>query len=272
MKIIIIATAFFLAAFASVSSAQGHSGGHGGGHSGGGHSGGGHSGGAHSGGGGHTSGGHASGGGSHAGGSVGSHGRTTGSTGKSGRSTAGAVGSARARTGTNAIGRSKSDAIAQTAEGVPPYSRPRDPSEPVVGIAVPRTTVPPSSTLGTTVVFPTGRSYGFGFYPFSAGPGAYSVGYYDPLYGGTPTFTQTAVAYDEGSLRLKITPRSAEVYVDGNYVGMVDDFDGIFQKLHISGGIHRIEVRAAGYETLAFDARISPDHKTTYEGELRRIQ
>ena len=31
-----------------------------------------------------------------------------------------------------------------------------------------------------------------------------------------------------GSLKLKIKPREAEVYVDGYFVGIVDDFDGIF--------------------------------------------
>ena len=33
-----------------------------------------------------------------------------------------------------------------------------------------------------------------------------------------------------------------------------------------------IEVRAAGYEPLAFDVRISADHSTTYQGELKKIQ
>jgi hypothetical protein len=60
--------------------------------------------------------------------------------------------------------------------------------------------------------------------------------------------------------------------VDGYYVGVVDEFDGLFQKLHIESGAHRVEVRAAGYETLEFDVRISPEHTTTYQGELKRVQ
>jgi hypothetical protein len=276
MKTTSVAAVLVFAGFAVVARAQSHGGGHGGGHAGGGHAsggghsgGGGHAGGGH-GGGGHSSSGHASGGGNRGGGSaVGARGHATGATGHSGRSSTGAF---NAR-GTTTTGRSKSDAAGQTGDGVPPYSRPsrpRDPSAPIVGIAVPR--MPENSATGTTALVPTGRPYGLRSYAFGTGLGAYGFGYYDPLYGGGPTFTQTVVAYDEGSLRLKITPRDAEVYVDGNYVGIVDDFDGIFQKLHISGGAHRIEVRAAGYETLVFDARISPDHKTTYGGELRRIQ
>jgi hypothetical protein len=46
----------------------------------------------------------------------------------------------------------------------------------------------------------------------------------------------------------------------------------VFQKLHIESGAHRIEIRAAGYEPLSFDVRIVADHKTTYEGELKKIQ
>ena len=67
-------------------------------------------------------------------------------------------------------------------------------------------------------------------------------------------------------------PRFAEVYVDGYFVGVVDQFDGVFQRLHVETGAHRIEVRAPGYETLTFDVRITPDHGTTYQGELKRVQ
>jgi hypothetical protein len=62
------------------------------------------------------------------------------------------------------------------------------------------------------------------------------------------------------------------VYVDGYFVGIVDQFDGTFQRLHIETGPHRIEVRAAGYEPLTFDVRITADHTTTYQGELKKIQ
>ena len=105
------------------------------------------------------------------------------------------------------------------------------------------------------------------------GYGGYYGGYYDPWYGAYPSSPQPSGSYsDEGSLRLKIKPREAEVYVDGYYVGIVDDFNGIFQRLHIESGPHRIEVRAPGFEPLTFDVRITPNHSTTYQGELKKIQ
>ena len=106
------------------------------------------------------------------------------------------------------------------------------------------------------------------------GFGGYYGGYYDPWYGGYPTYPvgSSTSNDDEGSLRLKIKPREAEVYVDGYYVGIVDDFDGIFQRLHVETGSHHIEVRAPGYEPLTFEVRITSDHTTTYQGELKKIQ
>jgi hypothetical protein len=51
----------------------------------------------------------------------------------------------------------------------------------------------------------------------------------------------------------------------------VDEFDGLFQRLHIDSGPHRIEIRQDGYEPLTFEVRIQPDRTVTYEGELQRV-
>jgi len=163
-----------------------------------------------------------------------------------------------------------------TGDGVPTYSRPRGDGEPV-GTAVPRGTTPRPPTGTTGIFIPGGYYGGYGYYDpwgYYGGSGYYG-GYYDPWYGGYPTYpvgSSTSSNDDEGSLRLKIKPREAEVYVDGYFVGVVDDFDGIFQRLHLDSGPHRIEVRAPGYETLDFEVRITPDHTTTYQGDLKKIQ
>jgi len=163
--------------------------------------------------------------------------------------------------------------------GVPPHARPRG-DEPITGTAVPRGAAPVPGGGSTGVI-------GTSFYPWWFGGvgyyGGYYGGYYDPWFGGYPSYggyeSYDPVIYggssrfqDEGSLRLKLKPREAEVYVDGYYVGIVDDFDGIFQKLHVETGPHRIEVRAPGYETLTFDVRIDADRSTTYRGELKKLQ
>jgi len=106
-----------------------------------------------------------------------------------------------------------------------------------------------------------GDSYGpYGYYPFGPWYG----------YGGYGPYPPAAYTYPGGSLRLKIKPRNGQVYVDGYFVGVVDEFDGIFQRLHLEAGPHRIEVRVPGFETLTIDVQIRWDATTTVEDELRR--
>jgi len=105
-----------------------------------------------------------------------------------------------------------------------------------------------------------GNRYGYGYgygYPYGSYP--------PPAYGGSYSYGY------EGALRVKVKPPDAMVVVDGYYVGIVDDFDGIFQRLYMEAGPHRIEVRLPGYETLAFDVRIDPGRTITYQGELNRL-
>jgi hypothetical protein len=85
---------------------------------------------------------------------------------------------------------------------------------------------------------PFGFGYGWGGYPYAAyGPyGAYGYGR----------------SFDtSGSARIQVTPKDAEVYVDGYRAGRVDDFDGTFQRLNVRPGPHEITVYRPGYRTLS---------------------
>jgi hypothetical protein len=90
-----------------------------------------------------------------------------------------------------------------------------------------------------------------GYYPYGATPRAY----YDPIPGR---------AY--GGLRITDTPRDAQVFADGYYVGIVNDFDGIFQHLNLEAGPHHIEILLpGGYDPpMAFDVYIEPGRTVTY--------
>jgi hypothetical protein len=151
---------------------------------------------------------------------------------------------------------------------VPPYTRPRG-ENPPTGEAVARRGRPPSGGDGNTIWVP--GYYGGGYYPWGYGGfgvGGYYGGYYDPWYNGGYQPYYGGYDYD-GRLRLKVKPREAEVFVDGYYAGIVDEFDGLFQRLHIEPGPHRIEVREEGFEPLTFDVLIQRDRTLTYTGELR---
>lgn len=160
---------------------------------------------------------------------------------------------------------------------------------PATGHAVPR-----GSVVGPARgVRPGGYGYYspyYGFYGPALGLGLGYYGYYgdpfwdDPYWGfgypayGYPGYGYPAYGYAApyvvppgsvtGGLRIEVTPKTAEVYVDGYYAGIVDDFNGHFQHVDLTPGSHHIEVRAPGYETLTFDVNIQADHTTHYKGSL----
>ena len=54
------------------------------------------------------------------------------------------------------------------------------------------------------------------------------------------------------------------MFVDGYFAGVVDDYDGVFQRLNLEVGSHRIEIEVQGYQPLAFDVYIQPGETITY--------
>jgi hypothetical protein len=81
------------------------------------------------------------------------------------------------------------------------------------------------------------------YYDWWYGPSWYSWGYY-------PYRSYRYVDYDDhGSLRLQVSPNKARVYVDGYYAGVVDDFDGLFQRLNLPPGRHELSFKLEGYRT-----------------------
>ncbi|MFN8060782.1 MAG: PEGA domain-containing protein [Vicinamibacterales bacterium] len=71
-----------------------------------------------------------------------------------------------------------------------------------------------------------------------------------------------------GDVRLLVRPREAAVYVDGYYAGVVDDFDGIFQRLTIESGPHQIEIDAPGFESQVFDVYVDPTRTIELRADL----
>jgi hypothetical protein len=73
-----------------------------------------------------------------------------------------------------------------------------------------------------------------------------------------------------GSVRLRISPAHAKVYVDGTLVGVVDDFDGLSNHLKLSLGTHLVEIKADGYETFVPQITIAEGKTTTVRGSLKK--
>ena len=73
-----------------------------------------------------------------------------------------------------------------------------------------------------------------------------------------------------GGLSFEITPDTAEVFVDGSYMGTVGQFTPTSQPLGLTAGRHRVEIRAPGYLTMDFDVDIVPGQVIPYQGVLER--
>jgi hypothetical protein len=59
-------------------------------------------------------------------------------------------------------------------------------------------------------------------------------------------------------VRLQVKPRDTEVYVDGYYAGVVDDFDGTFQRLRLQPGNHTLELYLEGHRSVRQDIHTGP--------------
>jgi hypothetical protein len=154
---------------------------------------------------------------------------------------------------------------------------------PRIGTAIPRPATQPGDTIiqrpRGNYYTPTRRIYNnYYYYPrdrYPYGYGAFGLGYfyYDP-YVWSPRWQYNGYSYGYGygypvgELRLRVRPRDAEVYIDGYYAGIVDDFDGTLQGLRLEEGPYRIEIVAPGYAPLEFDVRIQPGRKIDYRGDL----
>ena len=83
--------------------------------------------------------------------------------------------------------------------------------------------------------------------------------YYDPFYdpwwypypyGWYPPYAYGPVYDDTASVRLQVSPRETEVFVDGYFAGTVDDFDGMFQRLRLERGEHEVTLYLTGHRTM----------------------
>jgi hypothetical protein len=111
-----------------------------------------------------------------------------------------------------------------------------------------------------------GFGYPYGYpYPYPYYPAYPAYPYYAP---SPPPYGGGSYPFD-GRVRLSIRPRDAQVFVDGAYAGIVDDFDGTFQALRLPPGNHKIEVRMPGFETLELDVHVQPDRTITFREDLR---
>jgi hypothetical protein len=102
--------------------------------------------------------------------------------------------------------------------------------------------------------FGFGYPYGYYGYPYGYYGYPYAYGAYGYPYAG---YGYARAVY-EGGVRIEDAPRDAQVFVDGYYAGVVDDFDGVFQRLDMQPGPHQVEIRIPGRPPLQYDVNVQP--------------
>ena len=145
-----------------------------------------------------------------------------------------------------------------------------------------------SSNLGYVSYNPWVYGYRSGSYYSPYGYSPYgSYGYYDPWYdpwylggGGYSSSYSSSSNYNSssrgsepemsGSLRLRVSPSNAKVYLDGTLIGTVDEFDGLGSHLAAEAGLHQLELRADGYEPFKTTVKVEAGKTLTARASMKK--
>ncbi len=94
------------------------------------------------------------------------------------------------------------------------------------------------------------RSPGYRGYYGSPGYHGYSGYAYAPYH--------ARGANDMGALDLNVKPKSTQVYLNGQYIGRTDRFDGFPDYLWLREGVHQVTFYHQGYQTVVRELEIHP--------------
>jgi hypothetical protein len=116
---------------------------------------------------------------------------------------------------------------------------------------------------GRVVVVPHGPIYAPFYYGSPWGP-------YFP-YGGYPYADNLYVGQPTADVSVQVTPKQAEVYVDGYFAGVAGDLGGVFKRLHATPGGHAITMHLEGYRTVTENVYLAPDSTFKLHEALEKL-
>ncbi len=107
-----------------------------------------------------------------------------------------------------------------------------------------------------------GFGYGYGYYPYYGYPYYYPYAYYAaPVYAGV-------YGSPIGYIDTDVDPEDAAVFIDGEYVGVADGFDGFPRYLTVTPGRHTVTVKYDGHTTWTRTLRVPPGGITQIKLEM----
>jgi hypothetical protein len=126
-----------------------------------------------------------------------------------------------------------------------------------------------------------GSYYGGSYSYYPSWYGSYwspygSYGWYGGYWGGSWGYPWAGgsvyhyVRREAGAIRVLVDPAEARVYVDGYYAGVVDDYDGLFQRLSVSPGRHEITLKLEGYKTHRMKVYVGSDSTLKLRYDLQK--
>jgi hypothetical protein len=72
------------------------------------------------------------------------------------------------------------------------------------------------------------------------------------------------------AVKLSVSPNRAAVFVDGVFVGHVDEFDGPGQAMLIAPGKHKIIISLPGYQSFESEVTLAPQQQFQLKTDLRK--
>ncbi len=112
------------------------------------------------------------------------------------------------------------------------------------------------------------RSRDHAWYPWS------SWLYYVPepvVYPPEPAPKQVEEPRVPGRVILDIAPAGAQVFANGYYVGLTEDFSAARGGGLLEPGLHRLDVSAPGYESITTDLSVTAGQPVTIRGTLKAL-
>ena len=97
----------------------------------------------------------------------------------------------------------------------------------------------------------------------------YPWGFYSPWY--FPPYPYSYGAFIVTTVRIQAEPKNAEVYVDGRFAGVVDDFDGFFQGLRVEPGGHELRLYLEGYRSVSQRVYVGPGENFKWRTMMERL-
>ncbi|MET0213213.1 MAG: PEGA domain-containing protein [Vicinamibacterales bacterium] len=122
----------------------------------------------------------------------------------------------------------------------------------------PQTYETPPQTYDTPQAYDTPQTY-----PEDYGAGGVSA--------GLSTYFMDLGNQNQSALTFDVWPVTAEVFVDGVYVGIVQDFSA-GRAMTVVPGTHRIDLQAAGFRTATFDVSLTAGQVVPYQGDLQPLR